>query len=127
MKVLDASAVLALLNDEPGADAVAEHLAAGDAVVSAVNFTEIMGKVFERGVPEADAAALWRRLAIDIEPVTASVALRAALLRPQTRALGLSLGDRCCLALAQELGGATVVTADRAWKALPGFDIALVR
>ena len=62
MKVLDASAVLALLNAEPGAETVAEQLATGDAVVSAVNFAEIMGKVFERGVPEPDAAALWRRL-----------------------------------------------------------------
>lgn len=127
MKVLDASAVLALLNAEPGAETVAEQLATGDAVVSAVNFAEIMGKVFERGVPEPDAAALWRRLAIGIEPVSAAVALRAALLQPQTRPLGLSLGDRCCLALAQELGGAVVVTADRAWRAVPGFEFVFVR
>ena len=53
-------------------------------------------------------------------PFTAEQALISGLLRPGTRALGLSLGDRCCLALAQVLK-AEVVTADRPWKALKGF------
>jgi hypothetical protein len=54
-----------------------------------------------------------------VAPFDAATSLRSASLRPATRLLGLSLGDRCCLALAQERG-ATVITADRAWAGLGG-------
>ncbi len=118
---------MAYLNDEPGADAVAAQLLLGDAFISAVNFGEVMSKVFERGTSDTDAADLWRRLSIAIEPVTDAVALRAARLRPLTRSLGLSMGDRCCLALAAHLGGATIVTADRAWKSLKGYKFIFIR
>jgi len=59
--------------------------------------------------------------------LTAAQARASGRLRPVTRALGLSLGDRCCLALAQEHRGAQVVTADRLWKDLKGFKIVLIR
>ena len=64
---------------------------------------------------------------LQVLPFTAAQAVASGRLRPASRALGLSLGDRCCLALAQAHRGAQVVTADRLWKELKGFRIALIR
>ncbi|MCU0348732.1 MAG: hypothetical protein MUC59_17465 [Saprospiraceae bacterium] len=86
-----------------------------------------MSKVYERGTSDSDARTLWAALKIDVHPLSESQADAAARLRPVTRSLGLSLGDRCCLALASELKGASVVTADRAWKAIKGFRFTFVR
>ena len=127
MKVFDASAVLALLKQEPGAEKVVAHMADDDDLwVSAVNFSEVVSTLVERGIKEAEVLRAWQQLALHTEPLNAEVSLRAARLRPVTRHLGLSLGARCCLALAQA-HSATVVTADRPWRDLPGFDIALIR
>ena len=127
--VFDASALLALLNDEPGAAVVDRLLRGGSGacVVSAANFAETVTKLIDRGVPENAALQAWRELQLQVVPVGESEAAAAALLRKSTRALGLSLGDRCCLALAQSLADARVVTADRAWKALKGFRFEFIR
>lgn len=127
--VFDASALLALLNDEPGATVVERLLRASpDAgVVSAANFAETVTKLIDRGVPESAALQAFRELHLQVMPVNESAAAAAALLRKTTRALGLSLGDRCCLALAQSLADARVVTADRAWKALKGYRFEFIR
>ncbi|WP_082399797.1 type II toxin-antitoxin system VapC family toxin [Pseudonocardia sp. EC080625-04] len=113
--VLDASAVLAWLRAEPGADLVESYLEA--AVISAVNLSEIYQKLAQRGVDADRTLRQLRTLGIGVEPVTATDAVTAATLWPVTRAAGLSLGDRCCLALATRLEG-PAVTADTAWTQL---------
>jgi PIN domain nuclease of toxin-antitoxin system len=97
--VLDASAVLALLYREPGHERIAEQLTG--AVVSTVNWTEIIQKLAQRGHPAPVAAAdAVRSLGVHVLPFTADDAARAALLWPSTRSIGLSLGNRACLAVA---------------------------
>jgi ribonuclease VapC len=127
MNVYDASAVIAYLNGEPGGDRVEDLLGQAPALISAANYAEVMSRVYERGTTEADATVLWRDLKIAVEPLTEVVAVAAARMRPETRSLGLSLADRCCLALARSLDNATVVTADRAWKSLKGFRFTFIR
>jgi ribonuclease VapC len=61
-----------------------------------------------------------------VEPLTQTVALAAGQLRKSTRSIGLSLGDRCCLALGQHLN-AEIITADKPWKSLKGFRVTLIR
>lgn len=117
--VLDASALLAHLRDEPGADAVAEAIAGG-AVISTVNLAEVFSRVADRGEDPAKLAAELTQSglldgAIAIEPFTAADAVEAGRLRPLTRDAGLSLGDRACLALARRLN-APALTADTDWR-----------
>ncbi len=119
--VLDASALLAYLRDEPGAGAVADAIADG-ASISTVNLAEVLSRVADRG---ADPVAVAEQLvdrgliggAIAVEPFTVDDAGDAARLRPETRDAGLSLGDRACLTLARRLD-APVLTADTAWSQL---------
>jgi len=119
--ILDASAMLAYLRDEPGADVVADAVATG-AAMSTVNLGEVLSRVADRG---ADPAQVARKMtdrglldgAIAVEPFTSADAIEVARLRPLTRDLGLSPGDRACLALARRLG-APALTADSAWSKL---------
>lgn len=116
--VLDASALLAYLRDEPGADEVAEVIAGG-ATVSTVNLAEVFSTAADRGLdPMQLAEQLTERGLLDgaiaVEPFTPSDAIEVGALRPLTREAGLSLGDRACLALARRLG-ASVYTADTTW------------
>lgn len=113
--VLDASAVLALVQHEAGRDEVVRHLRG--AVLSAVNLAEVLSKLADRGVPPDQAAARLAPLPIDVVPFDAALARAVAALRPATRAAGLSLGDRACLALGQAVQG-TVLTTERAWDGL---------
>ena len=123
--VLDASAILALLHDEPGAAEVERWIA--DGVVSAVNFAEVVGKLLEAGMPEEPALTAIEGLALDVIAFDAAMAVRAGALRPLTRSLGLSLGDRACLATAQQLK-LPVITADRTWRKLDvGAKVHIVR
>jgi ribonuclease VapC len=117
--VLDASALLAHLRDEPGADVVADAIASG-AVISTVNLAEVFSRVADRGEDPAKLAAELTQSglldgAITVEPFTAADAIDAARLRPLTRDAGLSLGDRACLALARRLD-APALTADTDWQ-----------
>ena len=125
MIVLDASALLAFLLDEPGADAVAARM--DEARMSTVNLAEVLSKSEERG---GDAKALLLQIArtpIEMVPLSVGVALGAARLRASTKPIGLSLGDRICLALAQELG-CEAWTADKRWlSAKLGVGIQLIR
>jgi ribonuclease VapC len=119
--ILDASALLAYLRDEPGADVVADAVATG-AVISTVNLGEVLSRVADR---DTDPARVARQMtdrglldgAIAVEPFTTADAMEVARLRPLTRDLGLSLGDRACLALARRLD-VPVLTADSAWSKL---------
>ena len=111
--VLDASALLALFNDEPGAQVVLDALA-GDCLVSAVNQTEVLTKLLDKGLTEAEAISVMDAVEIEVIAFDASQSLDAAWLRLQTRTVGLSLGDRACLALARSRK-AVALTADRPW------------
>jgi PIN domain nuclease of toxin-antitoxin system len=123
--VLDASAVLALYFAEPGADNVLSVLPG--AYLSAVNYTEAVGKCLDRG---EDLAGILRKIAamgVIVVPHDLHLARRAGALRPSAKHVGASLGDRACLALAQQ-EGLPVLTADRSWKTLDlGLDVRLIR
>jgi ribonuclease VapC len=127
MKVFDASAVLAVVFSEPGAQRAEGLMEVGDAVISSVNHAEVIARLLERGMSDTEVDAVCEGLQLQVLPFNASQAVASGRLRPATRALGLSLGDRCCLALAQAHRGAQVVTADRLWKELKGFKVALIR
>ena len=118
MIVLDASAVLALLLGEPGAERVTAAIVAG-ARMSTVNFSEVATRYVRAGATEAELLALRDGLPVTLVAVDADLALRAARMSAVTRVAGLSLGDRLCLALAQR-EGATALTADRAWAGVAG-------
>ena len=123
--VLDASAILALLNDEEGAEAVARSLP--EASVSAVNLSEVAGKLFDLGMPERDVREAIDALGLEIHPFDREMAFEAGLLRRATSRQGLSLGDRACLALGKMLGR-PVLTADRSWRAVrAGVRIRVIR
>lgn len=126
--VLDASAVLAVLNDEDGVQVVTDAIADG-AAISVVNWAEVLSKVAERGAePEAAAAELRRaegsRRALTIEPLTAADCIAIARLRPLTRRRGLSLADRACLVLADRLE-VPALTTDEVWADLSEVGIAV--
>jgi PIN domain nuclease of toxin-antitoxin system len=113
--VLDASALLALVKDEPGGDIVAEafpHVA-----ISAVNLSEVVAKLTERSMPAAIIRTLLEGLNLDVRPFDTESAFAAGALRAATRELGLSFGDRACLALGQQLN-LPVLTTDGAWASL---------
>ncbi len=123
--VLDASAVLALLNQEPGMDRVEAVLA--DSCLGTINYCEVLGKLIDAGVPEQDARESVELLNVEIVSFDTDMARLAAVLRPTTKKLGLSLGDRSCLALALARRN-TAVTAERVWPRLKiGVKIELIR
>jgi len=123
--VLDASAVLAVYFDEPGADQVQAILPG--AWLSSVNYTEVIGKLLDRGDALNGALRKLAAMGFHIVAHDAPLARRAGELRPLTRQLGLSLADRACLALA-ERERLPVLTADRKWSMLDiGIDIRLIR
>lgn len=123
--VLDASALLALLNSEKGADRVAEALP--KAHFSTVNLAEVVGKLAEVGIAEQEIRESLNSLLFNVHPFDTELAYLAGLFLPQTRHLGLSLGDRSCLALGLKLAH-PVMTADRDWKDLKlGVKIQVIR
>lgn len=127
MRVFDASALLAVLFEEPGADRVLDWLGEGQSFVSSVNYSEVLAKLLERGATPKQADASWRIFdTVEIVALTGPQARDAAGLRPATKPLGLSLGDRVCLALARELGF-PAVTAERTWARIGGVEVALIR
>lgn len=111
--VLDASALICALRNEPGADRV--RAALPTACISAVNLSETYAKMAEYGKRLEDTAFLIGRLGLHVVPFGTDHARIAAALHEPTRAAGLSLGDRACLALALTLG-APAITADKRWK-----------
>ena len=122
-QVLDASAVLAVLRNEPGA----ANVDLEGALVSTVNWTEVAQRLAPRGIEVRALTARAVASGLIVVPFDLDQAERAAALFALTRAAGLSLGDRACLALGQ-VAEAVVVTADRAWADLDvGVDVMLVR
>jgi ribonuclease VapC len=124
--VFDASAILALLRDEPGADVVAQYI--GDGLISAVNFQEVIKGLLRREVPIDAALAMLDALHLDVRPHGRDDAVAAANLYPATKAFGSGLGDRACMALAIA-EGLPVLTADQAWARIeiPGLKLMLAR
>lgn len=115
MNVFDASALLAFLQDEPGADVVERELLDGG-MCGAANWSEVAQKVRQRGGDWSVARVLLLSYGVAVDPVAAADAERAAeRWEPQSP---LSLGDRLCLAQA-ERHAATVWTADRTWGSSP--------
>ncbi|MBZ5678977.1 MAG: type II toxin-antitoxin system VapC family toxin [Acidobacteriia bacterium] len=124
--VLDASAIMAVLNREPGAETLTASLLT-HAVSSTVNLAEVQSKLVARGIDLDDAWTAALSPLADILDFTAEHAKTAGSLIAETRSLGLSLGDRACLALALGLQ-APVYTADRSWKKLKlGIPIRVIR
>ena len=123
--VIDASALLAMLQDESGGDRVAGALP--DSVISAVNVSEVVAKLCDKGVKPDQVRETLEMLALNVIDFDFSQAVEAGALRPKTRAFGLSLGDRACLALARR-EEARVLTADHAWADLDiGVEIEVIR
>ena len=122
--VLDASALLAFLRREPGFERVTEALTAS--VISAVNWAEVIGKASDYGGPMPAISAALKLLPIQVAPFTTDQAEIAGSLRAQTRALGLSLGDRCCLALGIKTGF-PVLTTDRSWAQIQDVNVVIIR
>jgi PIN domain nuclease of toxin-antitoxin system len=110
--VLDASAVLAFLQGEPGAARLEARLARS--AICSVNLAEVAGKLLDVGMPEPEAREAVEALGLTVVAFDEELAWRAALLRSAGRRHGLSLGDRACLATALTLGR-PVVGCDRAW------------
>lgn len=123
--VLDASAILAAANNEPGAGIVLAHVS--EAAVSTVNLAEAQGKLVQRGLSPSDAWEVALNFCNEVFSFDPSQANVAGGLVASTRSLGLSLGDRACLALAMLLK-APAYTTDRLWKKLHlGVEIRLLR
>jgi ribonuclease VapC len=124
--VLDASALLAFLKQEGGVEEVATAITNG-AVISAVNFSEVVSKLSDGGMPEAAIHDALDPISLSIIDFDVNLAYQVGSLRLLTRRAGLSLGDRACLALAQRLG-VPAFTTDRAWKDLSlGIEVQVIR
>jgi len=116
--VLDTSALLAVLQAEPGAEIFTQKSGLlEDSAMSAVNVAEAYGKLVSVGIGPEEA---WEAVIAPIPEIVEFDKEQAKItggLLPQTRSLGLSMGDRACLALGIALN-APIYTADRAWKGL---------
>jgi PIN domain nuclease of toxin-antitoxin system len=113
--VLDASAILAYLLGEAGSREVEKLL--DEAAVSAVNIAEVASKLAERGAPADRIRQTIEALGVEVIPCDETIAYQIGELRNSTKALGLSLGDRACLATALQ-HNVRAITADRHWKTL---------
>lgn len=123
--VLDASALLAILNEEHGAERWAEAIS--EASMSTINLSEVVGKLADLGMSEREIRSVLDPLALDVIAFDAPQAYSAGLLRRETKGLGLSLGDRACLVLGRQMK-APVLTADRSWAKLRvGVEVELIR
>ena len=121
--VLDSSAVLASFYGEKGAGVI--DALYRDSVISTVNAAEVISKLVERGMPAGMARSALFDTGIEIVPFDLDQAEVTGDLRAKTRAHGLSLGDRACLALAKLING-RAITADRAWTAIEDLEIEVV-
>lgn len=115
--VLDAPALIAVLYREPSSVMVEPYFA--QAVVSSVNFSELAADLATAGLTAKRCSKLWpASLGLEVREFDTELALMAGALREVTRPLGLSLGDRACLALGIA-EGTPILTTDRAWAGVP--------
>ena len=124
--VLDASAVIALIRREPGADVVAAY--AGDALISTVTMQEVLKSLLVRGFSFDVARTLLESLNLETRAHQVADAYAAAALYDATKTKGSGLGDRTCMALAIA-EGLPVITTDKAWSdlAIPGLSVIQAR
>lgn len=123
--VIDASALLVYLNGEKGSSFVEELI--DSSMISAVNLSEVIGKLKDKKVPEKDVDLILKLLPCEVVDFSKEQALIAGMIKSKTTSLGLSLGDRACLALAIQKK-VSVLTADKAWKKVNlGIKVVLVR
>ena len=115
--VADSSAVLAVIQQESGADDVIRLVADDGWAISTVNLAEVASKLTDRGTSSDEAHEIISGLDLDVHSFEEGDAMESAALRNATRSAGLSLGDRACIALAQSLE-LPVITMDRAWTTL---------
>jgi PIN domain nuclease of toxin-antitoxin system len=124
--VLDASALLAILNQEAGSDKLTPELLSV-AACGAINLAEVQGKLVQQGLAPDDAWEATLSPVREAVPFTPDQAKLAGSLIAETRPSGLSLGDRACLALGVALN-APIYTADKSWKNLKiGVRIHVIR
>jgi ribonuclease VapC len=129
--VLDASAFLAYLRDEPGAEIVENALIDG-CYISIINWVEVLSKVVDLGESPDEIIKRLRdegllENSLEIIACNEEDAITIAKFRPLTKSAGLSLGDRACLALGKRLN-LPVLTADKVWTSLSlGITITLIR
>jgi ribonuclease VapC len=112
--VLDSSALLAVSKGEKGAEFVIDLIDSKDCVISSVNMAEVATRLLDLGLPAKELERAVAQFGIDVIDFNQEQAIACAALRPMTKAAGLSLGGRACLALATLMQGCAV-TADRAW------------
>ena len=125
--VADASAVLALFQQERVTIDIAAALA--ESTISAINLCEVVSKLLDAGQSFEEAMTLIDTLGLPVVPLDATLAMSAAQLRHTTREIGLSLGDRCCLATAKQLK-LPALTGDRDWVKIEdtvGINVVLIR
>jgi ribonuclease VapC len=125
-RVFDASAVLAAIFMEQGGEVVASLWLEGENYISAVNYAEVITKLNERGMSDEEISTVMEGVALEVINFDETAAQTAGLMRKQTKALGLSLGDRACLAIGL-IEDAQIVTAERIWKKLKGFNFNFIR
>ena len=122
VNILDASAVLAYLNEERGEDVVEAALDAADSWITSVNYCEVLSKLCDKGMSEQEASKALDEVGLTVVDFDRELAVRAAALRPRTKGIGASLGDRACFALAERCIStqlaAVVYTADQAWTSI---------
>ncbi|MEI6443219.1 MAG: type II toxin-antitoxin system VapC family toxin [Nostocales cyanobacterium ELA583] len=123
--VVDASAILALLNQETASEEVSRFI--GKAAISTVNLSEVIAKLADAGIPEEDIRQILSNLNLEVINFNEEQALKAGMLRPITKSIGLSFGDRACLALGIILNQ-PVLTTDRLWSSINvGVEVRLLR
>lgn len=123
--VLDTSAILAVLLEEPGADLVAPHMRGAE--VSIINVGEVLAKAAERGADPDAVQVILDSYMFRVRAFRSAHAIAAAKLRPLTKHLGLGFGDRACLVQAA-FSDLPVLTGDHLWAELKlGLDIRLIR
>lgn len=123
--VMDASAFLTLLNREPGYELVEQYLP--QSIISAVNLSEVLSVLLNIGIALEKAEFAVMPLIKEVVPFQKNHAIEAANLRHVTKAFGLSLGDRACLALAK-IEKIPTLTADKAWSKIDhGVEVISIR
>lgn len=124
--VFDSSAILAIYYNEPGKKKVRSLLERSEPLISAVNLSEVFTKLLEDGLNADRILETFNALEIEVRDFDESHAIKTAELRGVTKHLGLSLGDRSCLALAIK-ENAAAVTSDKSWAKLDVCQIEIIR